>query len=331
MQKSENNPLISVIVPYHNEGALLLRALESIAEQELAEQCEVIVIDDASTIPPPVPTLSNLRLRLLRSETPLHAAGARQLGISHAQGEFICMLDADDMYASNRFPPHVEILRRRPDVVLVGGQWTVESTEPRLQPPEIVERFYPEMLEAGGVLPESARTNISQHYPFHTGSVTIRRSAIEKAGGFKTAYRWAAEWDLFVRVAQQGRLAYVAAPAIRYILRPGSITSTLSVKKFVSGAKMFRNWRREIAGLSRKQRAALLSAERQYWLLAAQTFIEAEGDGRKALACSGRSLLCGPSVWGLRSLLRSGLASLRKSRSHASATGAREAGQAAQA
>src|SRR5687767_9024 len=90
--------LVSVIVPYHNEGELLTRALASIAEQTHRGPIEVVVVDDASEVRPAVPDGLGMPVRLVRAERNLYAGGARNLGIRESRGEFVAFLDADDVY-----------------------------------------------------------------------------------------------------------------------------------------------------------------------------------------------------------------------------------------
>ena len=88
---------ISVIVPCCNAERFIESSLESIANQTL-QPYEVIVVDDGSTDGSlDVIQSSSLTIRVLRSPR-TGGAGARNVGIRAARGEWLAFLDADDIW-----------------------------------------------------------------------------------------------------------------------------------------------------------------------------------------------------------------------------------------
>ncbi len=307
MSRAEScDPLVSVVIPYHNEGDLVRRAVQSVAGQVVAGGVEILVVDDASREPPPLKGGGDWPVRVVRSEENLHAAGARNRGISEARGRYLCFLDADDEYLPDRVAPHVEFLESRPGVVMVGGPWYMHREDVWLQMPGPIQDFYPWLRGTACVLPRRARYDVCTGYPFATCAMTIRRDALLAVRGFDPEYRWGEEWDLLVRLAQMGELGYVPQPTFRYLCREASVTTTLDPTKFDSGARMFRRWRKEIGGMPAEHRRCLKRRERQYALLGSQVYLETCGQPRAALARAAASLLAGPSWWAVRSTLRSG-------------------------
>ena len=98
-------PRVSVIIPAYNAENTILLALES-AQMQSEEDIEIIVIDDAST--DRTATLvrdasrRDARIRLLESNDNGGPARARNVGIAYAQGEWIALLDADDVMVTHR-------------------------------------------------------------------------------------------------------------------------------------------------------------------------------------------------------------------------------------
>ena len=220
-------PRVSVIIPYHNEGALICRAIASINTQDYSSSVEIVVADDASDIPPPLPTDSRFPIRYVRSDESLYAGGTRNLGVSHSFGEYLCFLDADDEYLPERLKSQVDFLDANPSVSLVGGpSLIIHNGTSRVSLSDVVRTFYPEYLESSYVLPDTYRFHVCEAYPFHTGSFTIRRRFWTACGGFNTRYRWGEEIDLQVRLAQIGPTGYVPTTGMKYIQRSNSICST---------------------------------------------------------------------------------------------------------
>lgn len=296
---------LSVVIPYHNEGALLGRCLESVFTQSFDGELEVIVVDDASQRRPPDEIIKKWPVRLIRSETPLYAAGARQLGIDCTQGKYVCFIDSDDAFAEDRYQAHVDCFEQNADVAIVVGKHYVHRDRSWLETPPIIEEHYPEALDQPTILPDTIRHNICRRYSFWTGAITVRRSALEQSQGFDGSYRWGEEWDLLVRLAQVGRVAYIPSLCAHYYCRTGSITSTLTAAKFASTARMYRNWRRQISDLPSDICKLLRSKEHQQLLLAAQVYLEQEYNPRAAFRCCIASFCRGASWWGVRSTIRS--------------------------
>lgn len=109
----------SVIVPTHNRPELLAAALASVEAQGFTDW-ECIVVDDGSTVPAVVP--ADERFRLIRHDTAVGPAAARNSGIAAAQGEVITFLDDDDVYTRDRLWIAADGTRLGADVVICAGE-----------------------------------------------------------------------------------------------------------------------------------------------------------------------------------------------------------------
>lgn len=299
----DNLPVISVIITYHNERDLVNRAVESVIHQDVNVTFEILLVDDASEFPPPLRDEYLTKVRVVRSDSPLYASGARNLGISESQGEYVCFLDADDTYNPGRLASHLAFLNVNHDLVFVAGRsksFLNGIFEGNSNPPKEVVSSPDE----DAVLPESVRHWICKWYPFLTSMVTVRREALLQTGGFDTSFQWGEEWDLWVRLSQLGPIGYVSHFGANYMQRDGSICSTTNPLKQESGARMFSNWRSNIPDLPQSLRAHLRHESAKWWLLAAQTHLEEMQQPVPALKCALRSLATQWSIWGTRSTIR---------------------------
>jgi glycosyltransferase involved in cell wall biosynthesis len=88
---------ISILIPTHNRPALLPRAVAS-ALAACPPDGEVVVVDDGSHSPAAdcLASIGDERLRVLRHESPLGAASARNTGADKARHEVLVFLDDDD-------------------------------------------------------------------------------------------------------------------------------------------------------------------------------------------------------------------------------------------
>lgn len=110
--KSENNTLISVVIPVYNRLDELKRALRSILLQTIQE-FEIIVVDDGSTvdIQSVCDSFGDPRIRLLKNAEHTNANVARNQGIREAKGEYIAMLDSDDEFLPGHLARRLEKIK----------------------------------------------------------------------------------------------------------------------------------------------------------------------------------------------------------------------------
>lgn len=102
---SENNPLVSVIIPYYNLPEYIDEAVASVTSQTY-QNLEIIIIDDGSTQPEAKAKISQYNMPadkriILHQKSNSGLAATRNYGIAKAKGQFICCLDADDVYAQD--------------------------------------------------------------------------------------------------------------------------------------------------------------------------------------------------------------------------------------
>lgn len=123
LRQDSSHPLISVVVPCHNHGRFLPETLRSLRWQTL-QDFEVIVVDDGSTERRTQHLLALLKrmtaIRLLRQPNAGPGA-ARNLGIRHARGRYICCLDSDDCLADSYLEKCAVVLESDLGVRLVHG------------------------------------------------------------------------------------------------------------------------------------------------------------------------------------------------------------------
>lgn len=105
---------ISVIITTHNRATLLAEAIESALGQEpCGAEVEIIVVDDASTddTAAVVASYPSLRYVWTRQGT---CGGSRNAGIVEAQGEWIAILDDDDVWLPHKLKRCCEVIADHP-------------------------------------------------------------------------------------------------------------------------------------------------------------------------------------------------------------------------
>lgn len=90
-------PLVSVVIPYYNDGKYIHETLESIQHQTY-KNVEIILVDDGSTEKESIRVFDDLKKIGFQTYRQKNAgpSAARNLGISHSRGKYILPVDADD-------------------------------------------------------------------------------------------------------------------------------------------------------------------------------------------------------------------------------------------
>src|SRR5688572_11938068 len=95
------NPFFSVILPTYNRAHLISKAIESMLAQSY-QSWELIIVDDGSTdnTKEVISGFSDARINYIYQKNSERSA-ARNNGIAHSRGRYICFLDSDDYFMTN--------------------------------------------------------------------------------------------------------------------------------------------------------------------------------------------------------------------------------------
>ncbi len=197
-------PLVSVIMPVFNGESFIEAAIESVFAQTFRD-FELIVVDDGSTDA----TLAILdaygdRIRVLHQTNAGHAA-ARNAAARIATGQWIAMIDADDIW-------HPEKLERQ--LALAGEAEVIYTAARNFEDSSRVEdtTFSHGQCPCGDIFEELLLDNFITH-----SSIIMRRDAFLNVSGYDESLRTTCDWDLWLRMASSGcRFNGTALPLTHY-------------------------------------------------------------------------------------------------------------------
>lgn len=135
----------SIIIPTYNRAAFLPKTIESVLAQTYTDW-ELIVVDDGSTdnTKDVVTQYSDSRIRYIYQDNAERCV-ARNNGIAHASGEYVCFLDSDDIYTEGYLSKLSEIIDANCSCPLfIVSSMIVENSEgERLsRPPKLENNHY---------------------------------------------------------------------------------------------------------------------------------------------------------------------------------------------
>jgi len=215
-------PRVSVVLPVYDGEPFLVEAVHSILAQSLRD-FELIAIDDGSR-----DGSGEILGRLARNDgrlTALHQDNAGMVAslnraIALARGEFIARMDQDDVAHPERFARQVAFLDTHPDIVVVGCAVTLIDECGK----HIREVDYP-------CTPEAVAEFLQIGAPLAHPTVMMRRAAVLSVGGYRQAYRFAEDYDLWLRMAERYRLANLPDRLLLYRQHASKQSSTYAVEQ----------------------------------------------------------------------------------------------------
>lgn len=196
------DPDVSVVLATYNRAACLPRAIASVLEQQGA-RFELIVIDDASTdgTRAYLGTLTDPRIRVIRTERNLGPSGARNRGLEAARTDLVAFIDSDDAYRQNRLAVPLAAFAAEPDLVCVlSSAVKFDRAAPREAPIPAVKLASPAFEWA----------LIADLIPVEATSMTVRRAPALAVGGFCEMLRLTEDREFLIRLARKGAGRLVA-------------------------------------------------------------------------------------------------------------------------
>lgn len=195
-------PAVSVIIPTHNRGDLVLRALGSVYAQTLAPP-EVIVVDDGSTDGTEDRVCSAFpAVRYVRQEN-RGVSAARNAGIRRARGRWIAFLDSDDAWTPSKLARQAEALARH-DGYLISHTDEIWIRHGRRVNPK--KRH----AKSGGHI----FTACLPLCVISPSAVMIERTLFDRVGMFDETLPACEDYDMWLRICARYPVLFVEEPLV---------------------------------------------------------------------------------------------------------------------
>jgi len=219
---NKRGQLVSIIIPSYNVASYVKCAVDSALAQTY-KNCEVIVVDDGSTdntrqILSPYINAGKIKYIYQKNKG---LAGARNTGIKNSSGEYIALLDADDLFLPEKIAEQVRTLEENMDFGVCYSD-LIHFSDPQnfcfAKPKRASSRkFYHHRYKypSGDVF----RPLLHRQF-INPLTVMARREVFEKYGYFNENLRRSEDWDLWLRWARAGvKFYYLDKPLAHYRVR----------------------------------------------------------------------------------------------------------------
>jgi len=221
--------LISVLMPTYNPHPAHLKAAIESVQRQLYSRWELCIADDASTTPEVRALLQSLaahdpRIRCVFREKNGHISAASNSALTLAQGDFIALLDQDDVLADHALAAAACALEAHPEAGLVYSDEDKIDDQGYRFSPHFKPDWNPFLLR-------------SQNYICHLA--VLRRSLVSAVGGFRMGLEGSQDHDLLLRCTerlQSHQIVHIPHVLYHWRVHEASTASKLDSKPYAQVA-----------------------------------------------------------------------------------------------
>jgi glycosyltransferase involved in cell wall biosynthesis len=235
-------PKISIIIPTFNRARYIVEAIKSVQDQIL-DKWEMIVVDDGSTDNTESIVRGFMekdsRISYFKNEKNLGIAMTRNRGVSLAQAPYIAMLDSDDRWASpDKLIKQISFLEKNKELGIVGTNASFMDENGKT-----VGKRTNFPSEDPGI----RKTELYRNILMQSGLV-IRKSAIEKAGGYDPKFSIFDDHDLWLKIGKDYEFMILPSVDLSYRVHKGGITMAKRIKTAKEGMEILFKYRKYYPG-----------------------------------------------------------------------------------
>ncbi len=213
----KNRNLVSVVLPVYNAAPYLSEAIQSILNQTY-QNFELIIIDDASTDNSWAIITQfaqqDKRIRTLRNERNLKLSKTLNRGIEHASGVYIARMDADDISLPDRLEKQVAYMDMHPEVGISGGSMEIMHAAGDV----FAKRTY-------HLNDQDIRSHIFRYSPYSHPLIIMRKTILDKVGGYRDEYNPAEDYELYFRIGAVSKFGNLSDTLLKYRVVDKSMTT----------------------------------------------------------------------------------------------------------
>jgi glycosyltransferase involved in cell wall biosynthesis len=297
--------MISVVIPAYNSGACIRDAIESSLSQKVNDSLEIVIVDDASSDDTPrilAEFSGDDRVKVLVQETNQGPAASRNLAIASARGEYIALLDADDLMCPGRLAAQLSVMQEAAASVALVSTWTKEQLPSGRT--KRINRF-----RAGHERQRLKERIFLGQISAITPTLFFRRSDALAVDGFDELLFYREDSDFILKLLERGEMKVIEAPLVLRRISSSGMSSQIDADAFLFSRRRLAE--RAISRTPFLSRCLKRYWAEGYWILARKL---ADRDPIRSRELLKRSLRERPSFKAAAALV---LASLRGSNARA--------------
>jgi hypothetical protein len=245
--------VVSVIITTRNRSNFVKEAIESVlAVQSPKFDIEIIVVDDGST-DDTREVLQQYPIVCIRTDG-IGMANARNAGLRAARGDFVTLLDDDDVWLPNNIAPHIELFEQHPEYGAIHAQ---------SQLADYAGTPFGDPVPAGPLPSGWIFEELLTYWP-QVGTIVTRATVAHEAGDLDSTLSGDTDWDWLLRVARRYQIGRIEQPVLLFRQR-ATAEEELSWRRFPAMLTIFHRHTRQLEFLKRIKLQPILWRHRGWW------------------------------------------------------------------
>jgi glycosyltransferase involved in cell wall biosynthesis len=214
-------PFFSIIIPVFNKEQFIDKTLKSVLAQTYSDY-EIILVNDGSTDESEtiIKTFSDPRIRYFYKKNE-GVAVARNFGIDKAQGEYLCFLDADDIWYPNFLKTMRVYTQKLPGQGVFACAIEVETKRNSFVPNYSISKKGD--FDIVNFFEASQRACV-----LWTSAVAIHKSVFTAVGQFDEKIKKSEDTELWIRIGLKYSIVFIWETLARYVYDENSISRSLN-------------------------------------------------------------------------------------------------------
>lgn len=230
MSEERKLSLVSVIIPCYNSAKYLGEAIQSALNQTY-DNLEVLVVDDGSADDTSLVVeryKADKRLKYIRQENG-GLSSARNLGIQNSSGNYLALLDADDVWEKELVATQVGVLDSENACGMVFTDFLTfdENGVVALQRNSVIQNDLHSV---------NFTTLLQKNNFIYPSTVMIRKDIISESGKFDVMLRSAEDYDLWLRISRVAKILGINQPLVR--IRQHSSNMSRNIRQMADNERL---------------------------------------------------------------------------------------------
>ena len=216
-------PMVSVIIPTHNRAELIESSVKSVLAQTY-DNLEIIIVDDQSQDRTEKVCrklcAKHPRVSYYKPERNLGPAGARNFGVTKAQGTYVAFHDDDDEWHADKLEIQMKTMLDDPSIDMTFGQMVRYEEEKLLN---IVDKDF----EWDRIKERYLQEILLDNY-VGAPTIVIKKEKFEEIGGFCEEIKSIEDWEFAIRTAINCKVEFIAVPLMDVHVQTASVTHNVN-------------------------------------------------------------------------------------------------------
>jgi len=236
-----NQPLVSVVMNCYNSDTYLKEAIDSVIAQTYTNW-EIVFWDNQSTDKSAdiVKSYDDKRIKYFYAPTHTVLGEARNLAVKKTSGEWIGILDCDDLWHANKLKIQLENISDEIGMIYSRVEFLVEeSGNKSFMAKSIKKNYYPKRknLPSGNIFNE-----LLYDCFIPLPSVLIKRDLFEKVGGIDNSLKVAEDYDIFLKIAKISKAHAIDSVLCKYRVHANNLSHVNIETTYDESKKIIRRY-----------------------------------------------------------------------------------------